>query len=297
MGSYGKGISMAILVLAAIVIIAALTWRGSPAMRPLQPSKSGFRPVPVTTCGNPPVHQEYAVDMTSRNAAGTVAWHPYSTQSRVSLERYAESPENAEELNPVTGLGKTNFVRKLADRYRGDEAMAGSPYELQPGQPGYMEEVGDGAMGLAANVSARPPASVATGAPVCLLAGADVDSDYLTDGYYGERVIQEALVPRRETLTSRREALPNTLTASKTGLGSIRIDPRFEPGPESRTPDGDASWSQGGAAGGPTSGTWASSTFMPPPSYDATYIHAFGDYNVFGRQYPVEAMRTGESRW
>lgn len=251
--------------------------------------KSGFRPVPVTTCGTP-YDDHYAVDMTSRNAAGTVVWDPYSTQSRVSLERYAETPEAAEKYNPFTGLGKTASVRALGDRYRRNAALQTlSIYELQPGEPGYMEAVDDGAMSLMTKVARRSPA-VAAGAPSCILAGTDVDSDFLTDGYYDEAVLKEAL-------TSNRGARPNTLTASKTGLGSIRMDPRFEPGPESRVPGGDASWSHGGNAGGPTSGGFGSCAFMPGGAWDSQYVFAFGDYSIQGRQYPVEAMDTERSTW
>ena len=250
-------------------------------------AKAGFRPVPISTCGSPR-DDHYAVDM--RGAAGTVVWDPYSTQSRVSLERYAETPEVAESFNPYTGVGKNSSVRAMSDRYRREEALNRlSAYELQPGEPGFMEEVGDGAMSLMAQVTRRSPPAAA-GESSCLLAGADVDSDFLTDGYYGEAVLKEAL-------TSRRRAQPNTLTASKTGLGSIRLDPRFEPGPPTRTPDGDASWAHGGHAGGPTSGAYASSTFMPGNTWDDTYIFAFGDDSTRGRRYPVEAMVTEHSTW
>ncbi len=269
--------------------------------------KSGFRPVPITTCGSP-YDDHYAVDMTSRNAAGTVVWDPYSTQSRVSLERYAETPEVAEHLNPHTGLGKTSSVRAMSDRYRRREALqALSIYELQPGEPGFMEEVGDGAMSLMTRVACRSPA-VAGGAPSCILANTDIDTDFVTDGYYDSAVLKEAL-------TSRREVHPNTLTASKTGLGSIRLDPRFEPGPQSRVPDGDASWSHGGHAGGPTSGGFGSSRFMPGNTWDSKYVFGFGDRRP-GQPWPgdvgcgagpfpagyirplnVEAVDTERSEW
>ncbi len=252
-------------------------------------SAEGFHPVPVSTCGSP-YDDHYAVDMTSRNAAGTVVWDPYSTQSRVSLERSAESPEVAESFNPYTGLGKTSSVRALNDRYRRNEALqAINIFEYQPGEPGYMEQVSDGAMSLISKVARRPP-TAAGGCPSCLLAGTDVDSDYLTDGYYDEAVLKEAL-------TSRRQTAPNTLTASRVGLGSVRMDPRFEPGPPTRTPDGDASWANGSSAGGPTTGGFGAYKFMPGNTWDSHYVHGFGDYNIQGRQYPVEAMVTGESRW
>ncbi len=154
------------------------------------PSKANFRPVPISTCGSP-YDDHYAVDMTGRNAAGTVVWDPYSTQSRVSLERYAETPEAAEQLNPYTGIGKTSSVRALGDRYRRHEALQRlSIYELQPGQPGYMEEVDDGAMSLMTQVARRPPAASA-GPPPCLAAGGDMDSEFYTDGPFGAGALKE----------------------------------------------------------------------------------------------------------
>lgn len=252
-------------------------------------TKSDFRPVPVSTCGTP-YGDQYAVDMTGRNAAGTVVWNPYSTQSRVSLERYAETPEVAETPNPYTGVGKTSSVRAMGDRYRRDEALTRlTVHELQSGQPGYMEEVGDSATSLMASVARRSPA-VAGGAPSCLVAGADIDSDFYTDGFYDSAVLKEAL-------TSRRGPMPNTLTASRTGLGSIRLDPRFEPGPQSRVPDGDASWGHGGHAGGPTSGGFGAYRFMPGNNWDWRYVHGFGDGHILGRKYPVEATVTERSEW
>jgi hypothetical protein len=169
----------------------SLTFRyrcGSPRKCP--GCADGFRPVPITTCGSP-YDDHYAVDMTGRNAAGTVVWDPYSTQSRISLERYAETPEAAEMLNPYTGLGKTASVRAMGDRYRRGEALGRlSAYEHHPGEPGYMEEVDDGEMSLLRDVARRSP-SASPGAPSCLLAGADADSEFLTDGFYGEAVLQE----------------------------------------------------------------------------------------------------------
>ena len=288
-----KKVAAAILILIAIIVIAAMAWRRDYSAG--GGHKSGFLPVPVSTCSKP-YDQEYGVDMTARNAAGTVVWDPYSTQSRVSLERYAESPEVAEAPNPYTGLGKTSTVRTMGDRYRRDKALTSiSLYELQSGQPGFMEEVGDHAMNLMAAVARRSPA-VAGGSPTCLLASTDIDSDFYTDGIYGKAIAREAFEVK-EGLTSTRRPMPNTLTASKTGLGSIRLDPRFEPGPQSRVPDGDASWSHGGHAGGPTSGGYGSSRFSPTCGWDYGYVYGFGDGSIFGRKYPVEAIVTERSTW
>lgn len=153
------------------------------------PARDAFQPVPISVCGAP-YDDHYAVDMTGRNAAGTVVWDPYSTQSRVSLERYAETPEAAEQLNPITGLGKTSSVRAMGDRYRRNEALQRlSIYELQPGEPGFMEEVGDGAMSLMTQVARRSP-PVAGGISSCPTGATGVDPDFYTDGYFGDAVLR-----------------------------------------------------------------------------------------------------------
>ena len=276
-----------------------LSFRYRCAAPPSGRAADGFRPVPITTCGSP-YDDHYAVDMSSRNAAGTVVWDPYSTQSRVSLERGAESPEVAEALNPITGIGKDSSVRAMSDRYRRGEALNRiSIYEYQPGEPGFMEEVGDGAMSLMAKVSRRSPGTSAP-APSCRITGSDTFTDFLTDGPFDNDRLPGGGPPRdamKESLTSRRPAHPNTLTAAKTGLGSVRLDPRFEPGPETRVPGGDASWAHGGHAGGPTSGGFGSTRFVPGNTWDWNYVFGAGDDIIEGCQLPVEAIETERSMW
>jgi hypothetical protein len=166
--------------------------------------RAGFRPIAVSTCGQPidnigpravstcnsPFDDGYyGADLTGRNAAGTVVWDPWSTQSRVSLQRWAESPEVAEKLNPFTGVGKTSSLRALSDRYRRNENLARlSMYELQPGEPGFMIPVVGGEMSLLSQVSHRsPPAAI--GAGPCWRPDPDFNPDFLTDGPFGEAVL------------------------------------------------------------------------------------------------------------
>lgn len=296
--------------------LPVMTCAAAARQSPPEERREGFRPLALSTCT--PYGEYYGVDMTGlraspRDAAGTVAWDPYSTQSRVSLERYAETPEVATDLgpylgpappstvrmNPVTGLGRTSSVRAMGDRYRRNEALTGlSVYDLGPGDPGYMEEVGDThAMNLMAVVARRSPPAP-SGKPACLLAASEIDADFYTDGFFGQDVIMESFNSgRREGLTSTRGPSPNTLTASRVGLGSIRMDPRFEPGPECRTPDGDASWSPGDWAGGPTTGAYGASVFAAPNAWNWVAVQGFGDGSMWGRTYPVEAVVTGESEW
>jgi hypothetical protein len=137
-----------------------------------------------------------------------------------------------------------------------------------------------------AKVARRSP-TVAAGAPSCLLAGADIDSDFLTDGFYDQAVLKEAL-------TSRRHASPNTLTADRVGLGSTRLDPRFEPGPQTRIGNGDASPAPGSFAGGTTFGALGSTEFRTSAGWDWGYVHGFPDAFHY---YEPEALVTEDSRY
>jgi hypothetical protein len=309
MSGYERNFVFGALVVLAVVLILFVAARGK---------QERFEPVPVSTCGRPYEYdREYAVDMAG--AAGTVALTPYSTQSKVSLERDASSPEIAELFrdnapNPVTGLGKTSMVRAMGDRYRRDDALTAlSMYELQPGEPGYMEEVGSDASSLMAAVTRRsPPTGVRSGFCAKATCDADLDSDFFTDGPYGAAVLCSGagacnvckLCPCacgdvagvREALTSTRLVAPNPLTASKVGLGSTRMDPRFEPGPQARVCSGDASPAPGSYAGGITLGAFGSPKFQTSGGWQFMPVFGFGEpeHPGYGR---TEAITTGESMW
>jgi hypothetical protein len=236
-------------------------------------SKSGFAPLLADSAEVWPEES----DKNSRGSDDLVTWEPYSRQSRVSLERGAETPENAEPYNPITGLGKTSAFRRWNDRYRGITALPAencrrgelqklAAYEIPPGKPGYMEEeTSDGAMSLILQISRRPQ----IGASAMTLSNTDVDSDYLTDGIYDRPILREAL-------TSTRQQQSNTLVASKTGLGSVRRDPRFEPGTQRAIYSGDTNQAHGGHAGNITLGSYTSSLFAPSSHWDWRYVHGFG---------------------
>jgi hypothetical protein len=171
----------------------------------------------------------------------------------------------------ASGGRADHFATNAIENYRHDKALQQfSDFELQPGQPNYMEDVGEGATNLMAAISRRSPA-VAGGSPLSLVASTDIDSDFLTDGFYENAVLKEALT------SSRRTSTPNTLTANLVGLGSIRIDPRFDPGPRARVASGDASASHGGHAGGVTLGGFGSNKFQTNGGWDWNYVHGFGD--------------------
>jgi hypothetical protein len=209
-------------------------------------------------------------------------------------ESYAGSPSHVRSyaegdapLNPVTGIGKGSFVRAALDRHsRGEALQRLSIYELEPGRPGHMEEVGAAASNLMAAVARRSPPAAA-GAPRPLT-GVDIDSDFRTDGFYESAVFKEGLT------SSRRPGEPNTLTASRVGLGSTRLDPRFEPGPQRRVATGDASPSPGSHAGGITLGGFGSSKFQTYGGWDWGRVQGFGGDG--GGDVP-EAMATGRSLW
>jgi hypothetical protein len=177
-----KKIIVAALIVVAILLIA---WYHMGRRRGPAGARSGFRPVPVSVCGG--VYDEhYAVDMTGRNAAGTVFWDPFSTLSRVSLERYAESPEAAEAYNPVTGIGKTSTLRTMADRYRRNEALSRrSIYELQPWESGFMRPVEDGALSMMTQVPQYFPSGS------CPYAGRKESDEFITDGPFGDAVLKQ----------------------------------------------------------------------------------------------------------
>jgi hypothetical protein len=247
----------------------------------------GFRPTPVSPCGpRPPLERARS----SRGADGTTVSLPFSDVSRVSLERGALTAETAERPNVHTGVGRTALVRAMQNPYAFAVEIGlapGQPGSLEPAgvapapsEPSYMDAVDDASATLLASVSRRAPPAPASRPPALV----GIDSDFITDGYFGGAVL-------KETLTSRRGGPTNSLTATRTGLGSIRRDPRFEPGPQRRVPGGDASWSHGGNAGGPTSGGFGANRFLPGGAWDAQYVFGGGDTEG-GRRMPVDAVDT-----
>jgi len=175
-----------------------------------------------------------------RFAAGTVVWQPFSSQSKVSLERGAETPEVAQKTNPFTGIGKTSLLRSLADRYH---QYRPSEYEFQPFEPGFIEP---------AIENPRP----------CL----QINPEFCTDGPYGSGILKESYCAKR-----------NELTGVNVGLGSVTQDPRFEPGPQWRVPGGDANLAHGGHAGGPTMGGLGSTSFLTSGAWSINPIRGFGN--------------------
>ena len=166
------------------------------------PEKSGFHPVPVSTCGN-----------------------NYASQERYTSQAQSGRSEALQDLN----------------RFEAPE----------------FDDINDRTMNLMASVTRRSPA-VAGGS---LLSMTDIDSDFQTDGFYENSVL-------KETLTSNRSGATNSLTAQGVGLGNRRLDPRFEPGPQSRVAHNDASPSHGGHAGGITLGGFGSSKFQTNGGWD-----------------------------
>jgi hypothetical protein len=126
--------------------------------------------------------------------------------------------------------------------------------ESQPGHPNYMEDVDTSMNTLMANVTRRSaPQNAHIGAS--LLAHAEIDSDFTSDGIYDG--------PVHETLVSRPHTRANELTASHTGAGSIKHDPRFEYSHPSHTAH-DTMWAHGGHSGNESMGNFGNHRFHPP---------------------------------
>lgn len=222
------------------------------------PSGAGaanFTPVPISTCGPPRDADQFVIDMTDRT--GTVVRDPYP---------------------PPPGLTREGYAGRSDGRYLGETASQGRAPE--PAQ-----EADERAMSLMAAVARRSPPTVAGPRSSRALLG-DIDTDFVTDGIYSPNVMKEAL-------TSRRIPRANPLTASKVGLGSTRMDPRFEPGAPERLCGGDVSQAPGGHAGGPSLGAYDSSRFQNKGGWGSNYVFGFGDVGSDG----PEALVTGESRW
>lgn len=239
-----------------------------------------FRPVPVPPCRGAGVG-ELRLPL---DTDGTVVWEPYSMQTRVSLGRGAESPLAAEGPAPYVGTGRVGRTKRYGDRYRGTAALQRlTSFELQPGRQGFLERETFGGEALARDPSdavlrPRPLAGAhpASGMP-------DIDTDVDISAFTG--ALHGGL---HEGLTSRRHNPANSLTAARTGLGSIRLDPRFEPGPLERLAGGDASPSHGGHAGGPTLGGFGAARFPVAGAWDWNYVHGFAEHGL-------EAVETGRS--
>lgn len=164
----------------------------------------------------------------------------------------AVSPENGAMPNPYLGVGKTNMVRALADPYRNDNFMRDGLFNLN--NPVYDESVNDSAMSMLQRVSSRNGSG-------CLYSGPDCDSSFITDGPYGEDVIASAL-----TSTG---CPPDKMTGIRYGLGSVRIDPRFQPGARCG-PVRDYNSAPGTHAGSANSYGFAPSTFQTSGSWHST---------------------------
>ena len=264
-------IAAAVLVVLVVVALALLA-RGAAR----RPGRSGF--VPVRDLAPRPAGP--GADLTARGAAGTVAAPLYSPQSRISLERGVSAPSLAEVPNPVSRIGTTSAVRAWGDPASGAAARARrTVWELQPGEPGFMEKVGDDVASLLAAVTRRSPATVA-GRASCPRQATDPDAEFATDGLFGSALLGDAsfALGRREALTSDRDGsrtAANALTGIGRGLGSVHRDPRFEPGPEARLFGGDYGPAPGGYAGGLSLGAYAPAVFAPPNAYYDAHVQGF----------------------
>lgn len=252
-------------VIVLLVILLVQVWpTGSGA------SGSGFTPVPIDTCAQLAADR-YVIDMTDRT--GTVVRNPYPPPPGLVREGYAGRKGTLACANPTAAPPGSG--------YSGD--VRGSEEGAAPGA--LVQAADDKASSLMAAVARRSPPTIAGphGSRANL---GDIDTDFVSDGIYEPQVMKEAL-------TSRRQAQANPLTASKVGLGSVRMDPRFEPGPPGMLNSGDTNYAPGSHAGGPTLGAYDSSRYQNKGGWGTNYVFGFGDVGTDG----PEALVTGESRW
>jgi hypothetical protein len=223
-------------------------------------SKSSSKSSGKSTMGNPSDFMNTMRDppySPSQDRSDTVYYPPYSPETRVSLERSAMSPGNAEMSNPITGVGNGTLFRELDDPYRDNSWKNDGMSAL--GSPDYLENMDTNFMNLMTTVANRATAAV-TVAPGCLQAGPDFDSDFVSDGMGGVT----------ETGLTSQYSNPSQLAGIRVGLGSKRIDPRFQPGMRINPMLRDTNQAPGRHAGDQTLGALTSSVFQTGGSWHST---------------------------
>lgn len=119
----------------------------------------------------------------------------------------------------------------------------------------------DNSADMIANIVKRAT-TVEMFAPGCLHAPSGYDTDFVTDNQCDEFMINVGM-------NSNIYTPGNSITGIRYGLGSKRIDPRFQPG-YSTCENGDYSPSQGTHAGGSTMGGYIPSNFQTSGSWHST---------------------------
>jgi len=242
-----KGSIALLVVLTLVVIVVAQKMSSS--------SSDNFVPTPVWGCGS---RGEYAV---VREGYGSN--HPPPPASDAVVER-------------ATVEAVKRGLRSRAIEQLPDNQMA-------------LEHVNDRASSMMANVTRRSPPVVSRSASSSV-ANMEVDSDFRSDGLY-DHIVHETMpnkqgnlpsidahakwAMQKENLTSQQLPVPNTLTANRTGLGSIRYDPRFEPPAPIHT-SGGTNLEHGGDAGGPATGNFGNQRLMQTNNWQHRYVHGFG---------------------
>jgi hypothetical protein len=258
--------------------------------------------VPATSCGGAGTGPDACV-------TGLKKTSPFGCPLNGSSDCGAPRPgvTALDQYNPITGIGARTDVRRSAERYcRGAPLQRPlSPYELEPGQAGYVAPLNDEA-GLSADLAHRWAMTPGL-PPLCGVKAVDPDADFLTDGLFGAAILNGTTITQggcsanscgREGFTSSRRACANDLTDSRVGLGSVRMDPRFQPGWGSIR---DTNPAPGTHAGGVTLGGLAPAVFHPVNLWGDAYVYGFGDMpsdSCSGqRTPPPEALITGDSRF
>ncbi len=288
----------AIAIAAAVVVVLVLAWRHAGRRR--HASKATFKPVPLLPCG-PAAPPEYAVDQTGRGAGGTVTWGPYypgihrgrvplpSERDAVSVrENYTSHPRysnipNASSENVDDGRMDNGRLDVLDAAIREDSELL-------------TNDAPDTAKTLLASVVRR---SGPVYSRSCSTVFSDIDTGFVPSGGLpdsqttaGYMMCQRnipfatlaaastpaAPVPGAELTAGAAARIPAVL---RIGLGSVALDPRFQPGPAGWLPS-DGQPAPGTFAGAASQGALTPAGFARTGAWDATITRGFGGRGRMG---------------
>ncbi len=283
-------------VVAVVLILAYRRRHRAPFWRRWLGSKSGFKAVPLLPCG-PAAPPEYAVDQTGRGAGGTVVWGPYcpgihrGIATNGSAEHFAGRPSN---LQP-SASGVSRYSTRVEEGYTPHPVPSlpshkhlahHAPVDADAADP---NEGGPAVSGLA-SLTRR---SAAPASRACSRVFSDVDSDVSLEGWGSDetstkgsaraqpgKVAVVAMCERAAPyappeLNPASSLARHTPASLRIGLGSVVLDPRFQPG-DPRWLASDGQPAAGTYSGGESMGALVPSAFGRTGAWDATRTRGFG---------------------
>lgn len=290
----------AIAIAAAVVVVLVLACRHASRRHV---SKATFKPVPLLPCG-PAAPPEYAVDQTGRGAGGTVVWGPYypgihrghvplpsERDTQLTREHYTSHPR----YSNIPNASSENVDDGRMD-VQGDDGRLGV---LDAAIREDSESPAERAPGIAKTLLAS---AVRRSGPVysrsCSTVFSDIDTGFVpsgglpdsqtTAGYMMcQRNIPYATLAAASTpaapvpgaaVTEASSRIPAVL---RIGLGSVAMDPRFQPGPAGRLPS-DGQPAPGTFAGAASGGALTPAGFARTGAWDATITRGFGGRGRMG---------------